>query len=98
MSEVKDLFRICPTCGRRFHIKLISKKLVDDRKDVEEIKQAMISPMPMGYTRGSMPTSPIIVEENIPVTIEIEDFQYSYKCKHCGHEWTENHAEERKAG
>ena len=43
-----------------------------------------------------MPTTPVIVEENIPITIEIEDFQYSYKCKHCGHEWIENRVERKK--
>lgn len=96
MSEVETFFRFCPSCGRRFHIKLVSKKLVDDRKEVEEIKQAMMNPVPMGYARSSMPMTPLIVEENIPITIEIEDFQYSYKCKHCGHEWTESHVEEHK--
>ena len=96
MSEVETFFRFCPSCGKRFHIKLVSKKLVGDRKEVEEVKQAMMSPMPMGYSRGSMPTTPVIVEENIPITIEIEDFQYSYKCKHCGHEWTESHTKEHK--
>ncbi len=96
MSEVRNLFRICPACGRRFHIRLVSKKLVAERKEVAEIKRAMMNPTPAGYTRGSMPTMPVIVEENIPITIDVEDFQYSYKCKHCGHEWSEMHTEETK--
>ena len=94
MSEVKDLFRICPSCGRRFHIKLVSKKLVEERKDVEEINRAMISTVPMGYAAGVAPVIPITVEEKVPVTIDVEDFQYSYKCKHCGHAWTELREEE----
>ena len=94
MSEVKDFFRICPACGRRFHIKLMTKKLVDERKDVSEVKRALISPMPGGWTRGSMTLIPTVMEENIPITVEIEDFQFTYKCKHCGHVWSEMHVEE----
>jgi hypothetical protein len=95
MSEVSEFFRHCPSCGRRFHIKLVSKTLVDDRKEVTEVKQAMISPTSMGYR--SMPSVPLIVEENIPITIEIEDFQLTYKCKHCGHVWSETRVEQSKA-
>lgn len=96
MPKVETFFRFCPSCGKRFHIKLVSKNLVDDRKEVVEIKRAVMSPIPMGYGKGSMPVAPVIVEENVPITIETEDFQYSYKCKHCGHEWIENHAEQHK--
>jgi transposase-like protein len=95
MSEVKEFFRHCPACGRRFHIKLVSKKLVGERKEVAEIKQAMVNPTPMGYSK-TMPAIPLIVEENIPITIDVEDFQYSYRCKHCGHEWSETRTEETK--
>ena len=89
MSTASEFFRHCPSCGRRFHIKLVSKKLTNERKDTEEVKQGMINFAATGYPRGSVPSGPVIVEENIPVTIDIEDFQYSYKCKHCGHEWFE---------
>lgn len=95
MSEVRDFFRHCPACGRRFHIKLVSKKLVDDRKVVSHVTRGEIpSAMVMGYTRGSMPLMPVLVEESIPITVEIEDFQFTYKCKHCGHVWSEMHEEE----
>jgi len=95
MSEVKEFFRICPSCGRRFHIKLVSKKLVGERTDVEDIKQASVSPTPGGYPMG--PWSPVLVEESFPLTIDVEDFEYSYKCKHCGHTWSELHETESKA-
>jgi len=95
MSEVKEFFRICPSCGRRFHIKLVSKKLVSERTEVEDIKQTPSSPT-LGLYRG-VAWSPVIVEENVPLTINVEDFEYSYKCKHCGHTWSELHETESKA-
>jgi hypothetical protein len=39
-------------------------------------------------------TPELVVEEGEPVTIDIEEFQYAYKCKHCGHSWSEKHVEE----
>jgi len=95
MSEVKEFFRICPSCGRRFHIKLVSKKLVGERTEVESIKQAAAY-RTFGAYRGAS-WSPVTVEENVPITINIEDFEYSYKCKHCGHTWSELHETESKA-
>jgi len=34
------------------------------------------------------------VGETEPIFIEIEKFQYAYKCKHCGHQWVEIKEEE----
>ena len=28
--------------------------------------------------------------------VEEDEYQYSYKCKHCGHEWSEVHVKEAK--
>jgi hypothetical protein len=99
MAEVQTFFLFCPSCGKRFHIKLVGKKLVDSKRETYEQKQFVMggnsNPMTYGY-RGDM--GRLMLEENIPVTVGIEDFQYSYKCKHCGHEWTENRAERRKVG
>ena len=91
MSEVKEFFRICPSCGRRFHIRLVGEKLVDERKDSEKVKQAFASGASMGY---GAPMVPIVVEQDVPITIDVQDFQYTYKCKHCGHQWTEMHEKE----
>ena len=87
MSDAREFFRHCPACGRRFHIKLVSKRLVDEKRETEEIKQVTMSPNIGVYSRT--PIAPIIVEQSVPITIDVEDFQYSYKCKHCGHEWSE---------
>jgi hypothetical protein len=93
MSEVRTFLRFCPACGRRFHIKLVGKKLLDERMEQTEVKRDVgaIAGMSSRY----MMTTPTVVEENVPVTIDVEEFQYSYKCKHCGHVWTELHDEEK---
>jgi DNA-directed RNA polymerase subunit RPC12/RpoP len=97
LSEIRTLFRFCPACGRRFHIKLVSKELVGDRKETTEMKQSLISPTG-GAGVASYSRSYIVLEENVPVTIDVKDFQYTYKCKHCGHVWTEMKEEESRVG
>ncbi|HEV2137820.1 MAG TPA: hypothetical protein VGR53_03190 [Nitrososphaerales archaeon] len=96
MSEVKDFFRICPACGRRFHIKLVSKTLVDDRKEVREVPQSIAIRSSSGFRGISAPTFPVVLTENVPVTFDVESFEFSYKCGHCEHVWSEVHVEENK--
>jgi DNA-directed RNA polymerase subunit M/transcription elongation factor TFIIS len=101
MSEVRTFFRFCPSCGRRFHIRLVSKKLVSDRKETYMEKRAAKSAAiatQLGRQPGIVGTSPLYLEEDVPVTIDVEDFQYSYKCRHCGHEWTESRTETHREG
>jgi DNA-directed RNA polymerase subunit RPC12/RpoP len=89
MSEIKTFFRICPSCGRRFEIRLMSKKLIETRKIKQEV------PRIRNYT-GWPPIPGIPVGETEPAEIDVDEFQYAYKCKHCGHEWLEKHEEEDK--
>ena len=96
MSEIETFFRFCPQCGRRFHIKLVSKKLTDVHKTTYEEKRIS---RPQGYAMSRYSSwAPIIVQETVPVTIDIKDFTYIYKCKHCGHEWAENRVERHREG
>jgi DNA-directed RNA polymerase subunit RPC12/RpoP len=84
-----EFFRFCPECGRRFHIKLVSKKLT--KLDRETIRRPRAVHMGGSTGRGG-PNQPMtMVYEGEPIIIDIEEFQYNYKCKHCGHEWTEKH-------
>lgn len=92
MSEVRTLFRFCPSCGKRFHIKIESKKLLDDRMETRVQKVRASSDIQIG--NRFQPTFPTILDVDVPVTVDIEDFEYSYKCKHCGHVWTEMHTQE----
>ena len=90
MSEVRTFFRFCPACGKRFHIRLLGKKLVDKREEKTAVKVSIPSTTSLS---GMQAYNPILVEQDMPVTIASEDFQYSYKCKHCGHVWSESRSE-----
>jgi DNA-directed RNA polymerase subunit RPC12/RpoP len=81
MPDVKTFFRHCPSCGRRFEIRLESKRLIQREKYIEPGEAT-----PVGHG-GLM--YPAVLEENAPTTVYLEEFQYTYKCKHCGHEWSE---------
>ncbi|MDA4121448.1 MAG: hypothetical protein OK404_03465 [Thaumarchaeota archaeon] len=98
MEDLQSFFRFCPSCGRRFHIKLVSKKLVEMTKEKTEMKQVQIIPRPffgpMSTSQGTGVFNPVTVEQDVPIEIDRETFQYQYKCKHCGHEWTENRVEQ----
>jgi uncharacterized Zn finger protein len=94
MSEIETIFRHCPACGRRFEIRLVRKETVSDRKETTDVKTIVAPPgapaVPMhGAAAFSSMASPLVVEEDVPVTVEITEFQYTYRCKHCGHQWAE---------
>ncbi len=91
-----EFFRHCPECGRRFHITLVGKKLEHlDRETLQTPPR--VAPGASGRRHvypGALAVTPeLVVEEGVPVTIDIEEFQYAYRCKHCGHEWSEKHTE-----
>ncbi len=94
LSQIEAFFRNCPECGRRFHVRLVSKKLIGFQRETAERRRFLAGgtgQMGMGGQRN-----PTTYEENTPVTINTEDTQYSYKCKACGHEWTENRIERHR--
>jgi len=98
-----EFFRHCPGCGRRFHIKLESKKLVTEHRESirRSVPSAMVvrsGSMGSGASLTASSVTPIAVQEGIPIIIDVEEFQYAYKCKHCGHEWSETHLEDRREG
>jgi len=92
VPELRTFFRHCPSCGRRFEIRLVGKEEVDTSEHGEN---------PLRVAGVPEPTlRPLLLEDRSPVTVEMEEFQYTYRCKHCGHEWTEAHekTEGRKPG
>jgi hypothetical protein len=42
------------------------------------------------YTPGTM------LQEGEPSVVDVEEFQYRYRCKHCAHEWSEVHEADHK--
>ena len=93
MSELKTFFRNCPSCGWRFEIRLTSKKVVGE-KTVSTHYERPSGLIPA--TAAGVILNPHLLEENVPLTIDEQEFHYSYKCKHCGHEWVETAEEERR--
>ena len=91
-----EFFRHCPGCGRRFHIKLVSKQLVGDQIEKRRAGE-VVSVSDATYLRGAMMPY-LTLQEGPPVIVDHREFQYSYKCKHCGHEWSEKHFEQHKEG
>ena len=87
-----EFFRHCPECGRRFHIKLENKKLVNLERISKPQTEAQLVPSGSGYGARMGVT----VYEDKPIVVDVEEFQYAYKCGHCGHEWSEKHVEEHK--
>lgn len=86
MSGVRAFFRFCPSCGRRFEIRLVSKKPIGSEGFTGKEEEVFVEPR-----------FPLVLEQDAPVVVDIEEFQYTYKCKHCGHTWSEVH-EKRKEG
>jgi DNA-directed RNA polymerase subunit RPC12/RpoP len=73
-----EFFRHCPDCGRRFHIKLMDKSLVDTERTAS------------GGSIGELSEGVAAVHvKGAPMIFDIEEFRYEYKCRHCGHEWSE---------
>jgi len=89
---VRTFFRHCPSCGRRFEIRLESKKPVDS--------ESLTETGPVGHAPTSSimarTVMPVMLSEDAAVIVDIEEFQYTYECKHCGHEWSEIQKTERK--
>jgi len=88
VSGVKTFFRYCPACGQRFHIRLINKKLVRDTKETR-VQRVTASNTRVMVGSRSQPILPAVLEVDVPVTVDVEDFEYSYRCGQCGHSWTE---------
>jgi len=96
MSGVRTFFRHCPSCGRRFEIRLVKKEQVASEVLDEKLERPENPIIARGMT-PIIPTgpAPTILGNDVPSIVDIEDFQYTYKCKHCGHEWSEVHEKEQ---
>ena len=73
MSEVKTFFRYCPACGKRFHIKLVSKKLVRDERE-DKVRTELLDET-AGYNVTGQVIGPTTLRADVPVTVEAEDFE-----------------------
>lgn len=98
MSGAKEFFRHCPACGHRFHIKIVGEKLVGERTTTREPTETSGSPVPFGQfgPQGTGVWAPDSFNDNVRITIDVKEFQYTYRCGHCGHTWSEEREEVSK--
>jgi DNA-directed RNA polymerase subunit RPC12/RpoP len=99
-EEVRTFFRFCPSCGRRFHIQILSKEKVaverEEREEREPGNGEGVVPGLADQVSGFSSPVPLFLEEGHPAVIDLDEIRYSYRCKHCGHEWTEEHIQEKE--
>ncbi len=104
MPDLSTFFRHCPSCGRRFEIRLVTKEEVGSETIKEGVRDEMGSAAlgeeetaigAVDVTPGSIRT---VLREERPNLVDIERFQYTYECKHCGHEWKEIREKEHSLG
>jgi hypothetical protein len=99
-SEIRTMFRHCPACGRRFEIRLVSKKLLDENENLEKVPTVDMKggPPSASVLGGYSPQgSPTIIGMQ-PIIIDVKDFQYTYRCRACGHTWMELRSDEETIG
>ena len=96
MAGILEFFRHCPGCGRRFHIVLVDKSEVGDYDTSSALPTTVlrtgrpITIRPITLSGSRLAT----MEEGGPMIFDVKEFQYTYRCKHCGHQWTETRLED----
>jgi transcription elongation factor Elf1 len=104
MSTVATLLRHCPACGRRFEVRIVGKNLTSTKREAYSTTRAgtsSLTRMAAHSGLGNVKSDNQLVwdghvapEERVQVTVERREFQYTYRCKHCGHQWAEKRSEE----
>lgn len=67
----------------------MSKKRVGEETSLE--KEEVIRGVPR------QPIGPLVLKEGETALVDVEEFEYRYKCKHCGHSWSEVREKEHLA-
>lgn len=88
MSEVREFFRHCPSCGHRFTIRIVSKEKVGEREVTEYEPKGQMDVSP-GLKFATPAEDTADLTEGIPIYVDVKTFSYKYKCSRCGHQWTE---------
>ena len=93
MPEITFL-RFCPSCGKRFHVRVVGKELVG-----QEIQEGQTVEFHGGRGLGGSVKRVVAGQSGVsivapgvkvsPAVVDTETYRYEYKCDHCGHEWAE---------
>lgn len=95
MSGVEAFFRHCPFCGRRFEIRLVSKSESEAGGEYTGGRAVPAVPVALGAKDSNTAFGPIQLTQGSPTIVSVSEVEetrlkrYSYKCRHCGHEWSE---------
>ena len=101
MSKLGTLVRTCPSCGHRFHVKLLGERLLSDIGTTEPVsRDGMMmntgaSAGIWGTPRGKVWSPPMGAQEKGTFTTKRKEFENSFKCERCGHQWSEKRTEEK---
>jgi hypothetical protein len=93
--------RTCPSCGHRFHVKLVNERLLSDIATAELVhKDGMMintgaSAGVWGVPRGKVWSPPLGAQEKETFTTKRKEFADSFRCDSCGHQWSERRIEEK---
>ncbi|MDE1858557.1 MAG: hypothetical protein KGI26_05790 [Thaumarchaeota archaeon] len=82
---MRDFLRKCPACGRRFAVRLQSKKLVATEENTQQIAHDVVVLAGGGRDARVIPAG--VTYEDLH--IETEKFAVTYECGRCHHSWTE---------
>lgn len=93
MSGVAALFKRCPACKKRFHVTSVSRRVKSDFKERRVQKVRAEGTDIMVGSRYQNP-NPQVLYVDVPVTVDVEELEFSYRCGYCGHEWAESRKRE----
>jgi transposase-like protein len=84
-----EFLRRCPSCGRRFAVK-VDRRVLEDRQEdnMELVHNVVVGGIGFTGPRYSA-LAPVVIRtvENVP--IERDTFSIQYECRHCHHQWSE---------
>ncbi|MDH2901218.1 MAG: hypothetical protein PXY39_09625 [archaeon] len=87
----------CPQCHRPFRVMLEDKEVVDDeraedfKEDLKEKVEDALDALEPIHVRPWVPGS-----HGRDVEVDEKTYEYTFKCKHCGNEWTEFKTKEKQ--
>ena len=102
MPELGTFFRHCPSCGRRFEIKVMEEAELSDDKGYSKTKE-ILTPQELtlrvgsGGPRVTMLKAKTTFARNLNTIWWTKESRVTFQCKHCGHEWTEEKFEPKRA-
>ena len=100
MSWLGTFLRQCPSCGHRLHVRLVNERLLNDKRAAEPVGREEAVTIETGGSAmgtrlwGKVHSPPMGPQEKETFTTETREFEDTYKCGRCGHQWSEKHAED----